>query len=76
MLVANAYASDEELKACAAVNPSILTFGLVLEKELTETEQKILDYGPKHVVRGDMSEYMIRSTWPRMHRSQPPTHVT
>ena len=65
-LVANAYASDDELKACAAVNPSILTFGLVLEKELTETEQKILDYGPKHVVRGDMSEYMIRSTWPRV----------
>ena len=50
VLVANAYASDEELEACAAVNPSILTFGLVLEKELTETEQKILDYGPKHVV--------------------------
>lgn len=66
VLIANAYASDEELKACAAVNPSILTFGLVLEKELTGTEQKILDYEPKHVVRGDMSEYMIRSTWPRV----------
>ena len=30
VLVANAYASDDELKACAAVNPSILTFGLSL----------------------------------------------
>lgn len=66
VLIANAYASDEELEACAAVNPHILTFGLIREKELTDTEQKILDYGPKHVVRGDMSEYMVRSTAPRV----------
>lgn len=66
VLIANAYASDEELEACAAVNPSILTFGVRLEKELTETEREILYYEPKHVVRGDMSEYMIRSTWPRV----------
>ena len=66
MLVANAYASDEELKACADINPSMLTFGLILEKELTQTEQDILDYKFKHVVRGDMSEYMVRSAWPRV----------
>ena len=48
VLVANAYASDEELKACAAVNPWILTFGLVLEKELTETEQKITGPSRQH----------------------------
>lgn len=66
VLIANAYASDEELKACAAVNPSMLTFGICLEKELTEVEEKILNYEEKHVVRGDMSEYMIRSTWPRV----------
>lgn len=66
VLIANAYATDEELHACAAVNPSILTFGIELEKELTDTEKQILDYEPKHVVRGDMSEYMIRSTWPRI----------
>lgn len=66
VIIANAYASDEEMAACAAVNPSILTFGLELEKELTPLEQKILYYEPKHVVRGDLSEYMIRSTWPRV----------
>ena len=57
---------DDVLIACAAVNPSILTFGIELEKELTDTERQILDYEPKHVVRGDMSEYMIRSTCPRV----------
>lgn len=66
VMIANAYASDEELKACAAVNPSILTFGIELEKELTPVEEAILDYGPRHVVRGDMSEYMLRSAWPRV----------
>lgn len=66
VLIANAYATDAELKACADVNPSILTFGICLEKELTPVEQEILYYEPRHVVRGDMSEYMLRSTWPRV----------
>ncbi|WP_024347608.1 DUF871 domain-containing protein [Lacrimispora indolis] len=66
VLIANAYATDEELNACAALNPSILTFGIQREKELTQTESQILDYELKHVVRGDMSEYMIRSSGPRV----------
>lgn len=65
VLIANAYASREELERCASINPCILTFGIQLEKELTETERKILYYRPKHVARGDMSEYMVRSAWPR-----------
>ncbi len=41
-------------------------FGLCLEKELTETEREILYFGRQHAIRGDISEYMIRSTWPRV----------
>lgn len=66
VLIANAYASEEELAACAAANPSVLTFGIELEKELTETEKAILYYKEGHVVRGDMSDYMLRSAWPRV----------
>lgn len=66
VLIANAYATDEELKACAALNSSVLTFGIRLEKELTQTEGQILDYELHHVVRGDRSEYMIRSSGPRI----------
>lgn len=66
VLIANAYASEEELKACAMANPAVLTFGIELEKELTPTERDILYYG-SHVVRGDMSEYMLRSTWTRVY---------
>ena len=66
VIIANAFASEEELKACGNVNSGILTFGLQLEKELTPTERLILYYEPKHVIRGDLSEYMIRSTMPRV----------
>lgn len=66
VLIANAYATDEELEACAKVNPSILTFGVCMEKELTPVEEAIFNYEERHVVRGDLSEYMIRSTWPRV----------
>ena len=66
VLIANAYATDRELAACAESNPGILTFGIVMEKELTAVEKAILNYEPKHVVRGDLSEYMVRSTWPRV----------
>lgn len=78
VIIANAYASEEELKACASVNPGLLTFGIILEKRLTDTERKVLYYGQKHVIRGDMSEYMIRSTWPRVtyqEDSIPPEHT-
>lgn len=66
VIIANAYASEEELKSCAAVNPGMLTFGIILEKELTKEERDVLYYAPKHIVRGDLSEYMIRSTMPRV----------
>ncbi len=66
VIIANAYASEEELKACASVTPGKLMFGLCLEKELTETEREILYFDRQHAIRGDISEYMIRSTWPRV----------
>ena len=66
VIIANAYASEEELRMCAEAAPGVLTFGIEFEKELTETERKILYYDQRHVIRGDMSEYMIRSTWPRV----------
>lgn len=66
VIIANAYASEEELKSCAAIEPGILTFGLKLEKKLTKTEEAILHYSKKHIARGDMTEYMIRSAKPRV----------
>lgn len=65
VIVANCYASEEELKSLSKLRPGILTFKIEFEKELQETERKII-YEHPHFVRGDMSEYMARSTFPRV----------
>lgn len=65
ILIANCYPSKEELEAISRLQPGILNLKPVLEKELQETERKILFEHP-HYVRGDMSEYSARSTQPRL----------
>lgn len=65
VIIANAYASEEELEALSRVEPGKLTFKVEFEAPLQETEAKIL-YEHPHFVRGDMSEYMARSTQPRV----------
>lgn len=66
VIIANDFATEEELKACSKASPGTLVFGIELEKELTETEKAVLYYEEGHIIRGDLSEYMIRSTWPRI----------
>lgn len=65
VMIGNAYASEEELEACSKINPGILTFGIELDKELTKVEYEILYYKQNHANRGDVSEYMARSSAPR-----------
>ncbi|MFV0255190.1 MAG: DUF871 domain-containing protein [Erysipelotrichaceae bacterium] len=65
IIIANAYASNEELEICAKINPNLLTFKIDFEKELHPTEEKVI-YQHEHYVRGDMSAYMARSTFPRV----------
>lgn len=64
IIIGNAYASEEELGAMrtAADQPLTLT---VKTRENTVLEETIL-YDFDHVARGDISEYMIRSTMPRV----------
>lgn len=65
VIIANAYATEDELKTLAQVDPGKLTFKIDYEAELNETEAKILFEHP-HFVRGDMSAYTARSTMPRI----------
>lgn len=64
VIIANAYASEEELQTLSKLDSGLLTFRLELEKELHPTELAVLKHA--HFVRGDMSEYMARSTQPRV----------
>lgn len=65
ILIGNAYASDEELEACAKIALGKLQFKVDLDVELSEVEAQII-YDHYHFVRGDMSAYMARSTMPRL----------
>lgn len=65
VIVANCYASEDEFKTLSKLRPGILTFKIAYEKELQESESKII-YEHEHFIRGDMSEYMARSTFPRV----------
>lgn len=77
VLIANCYASEEELKNLSVLAPSLLTFRIKREYTLSCTEEEIL-YKPLHFVRGDVSDYMVRSTQPRVmyaDRSVPPSNT-
>ena len=65
VIIANCYASEEELQTLSGIRPGILTFKIDFEKALQESERKVI-YEHEHYVRGDMSEYMARSTFPRV----------
>ena len=65
ILIANCYATEEEMAELSKLQPGILNLKPVLERPLQETERKILFEHP-HFVRGDMSEYSARSTQPRL----------
>lgn len=65
VIIANAYASEQELAMLSSMDPGLLSFRLDMEDALQPIEEKIL-YEHAHFVRGDMSEYMARSTMPRV----------
>lgn len=65
IIIANCYPTEEELLEIAKLHPGVVNIKPVLEKELQETERKILFEHP-HVVRGDLSEYSARSSMPRI----------
>lgn len=65
VIIANAYASKAELKELSKINPNKLTFKIELNDNVSDVEKDIIFNFPHHV-RGDMSEYMARSTMCRI----------
>lgn len=65
IIIANCYPTEEELIEIAKLTPGKVNIKPVLEKELQESERKVL-YEHEHNVRGDRSDYSARSTWPRV----------
>lgn len=65
VIIANAFASEEEMKALSEINPDRLTFKIHLEPGISDAERDIVLNSP-HFNRGDISEYMIRSSKSRV----------
>lgn len=65
IIIGNAYASKEELKSLSILTDGKLTLKIEDTQINSEVEKEII-YDFAHTVRGDMSEYMARSTFPRI----------
>ncbi|WP_297436029.1 DUF871 domain-containing protein [uncultured Clostridium sp.] len=65
VIIANAYASEEELKALSELNKTMITLDAKVYEETSELEEKII-FEEHHFNRGDISAYMIRSTQSRV----------
>ena len=77
VIIGNAYASEEELRKLSQLNPEMPVFRVKLAEGITPLEKKIVLNEP-HVYRGDVSDYMIRSTGSRVKYKQesfPPHHT-
>lgn len=65
VIVGNAFASKEELEALSRVNKDVIEFEVEFVEGVTETERSIV-LDEFHFNRGDVSEYVIRSTQSRV----------
>lgn len=65
VIIANAFASEEEIRKLIEVNKGVLAFAIETVENLPEIESKII-FEEFHFVRGDVSEYLLRSTQSRV----------
>lgn len=65
VIISNAFASEEELKELSEINPYKLTLDCNLVDDIPELEKKIV-LEEFHFNRGDISDYVVRSTQSRV----------
>jgi len=65
VIIANSFASEDELKILSQLNKEKLTFNVEFNESVTELDKKII-LEEFHYNRGDVSEYMLRSTQSRV----------
>lgn len=78
VIIANQFASEDELRVLSKINKDMLEFKVNLVDDISEIERKIVLEEP-HFNRGDISEYVARSTQSRVKYSGhnfPPFNTT
>lgn len=61
VIIANAFASEEDFKALSEINPYKLCLDVQVKSNITKLEREILEEN-HHRNRGDISSYLIRSS--------------
>jgi len=65
VIIANAYATKEEIQALVSLSSDYLEFNLVMEENVSAVEQQIL-FNNLHFNRGDINAYVHRSTYVKL----------
>lgn len=65
VIIGNAYASEEELKRLSTLQREKIIFAMEVEEGVSDLERKII-FDEPHFYRGDVSDYLIRSTQSRV----------
>lgn len=65
IIISNCFPSEVELKAMQDVFGPIATLDVILDNRTSAVEKQIL-FDELHISRGDVSDKIIRSTWPRV----------
>lgn len=65
IIISNCYATEDELRSLREIDNSKIQFTVIPRSDMTRIEENIL-FRYEHFVRPDMSEYVIRSTKPRL----------
>lgn len=65
IIIANAYASEEELKALGQLDQSQIQLDVVFEAGVTDLEKEVV-LNHQHFNRGDINSYSIRSTFVKL----------
>lgn len=66
LLIGNAFASESELRALSEINLTMPSFDVYLSNDITSLDRKVIEK-EFHFNRGDVSDYVIRSTMSRVH---------
>lgn len=77
VIIANAFASEEELKRLSEIDRYMMEFSVEVMDNIPELEKKIM-FEEMHFNRGDVSDYVVRSTQSRVKykgREFPPLHT-
>lgn len=67
LVISNCFASERELKKLSEINPSQIELSVELEPAISDSEKDVLLNYLNHFRRGDINEYTVRSTMPRIH---------